>query len=220
MNEKSALIIGASGLVGGHCLEMLLQQEIYGKVIALVRHPLERVHPKLIQHVIDFEKLEQYQEQIKGDDIYCCIGTTIQKSPNQKEYFKIDYHYPYEIGKIALANGAEQYSLISAISANSKAIFFYSRVKGQLEEAICQLNFKSVYILRPSYLIGKRKEFRSIEKLGAFVLKVLSPLLQGPLKKYRAIEAKMVAKAMVQLSMQHTPGIHIYSGDEIVKAAC
>lgn len=215
MAGKTALIVGSSGLVGGYCLEYLLQEPAYKKVIALVRTPLLETNPKLEQHVIDFDKLEDYNHIIKCDDIYCCLGTTVLKSPKKADYIKVDFTYPVTIAKIAKANGAEQYSVISALSADPKSLLFYSRIKGQMENAITALGFKSVQVFRPSYLIGKRQEFRPIEKMGVWVLRILSPFLLGPLRKFRAIEAKAVAYAMVKMSVAERQGIHIWQSDEI-----
>lgn len=214
-NNRTALVIGASGLVGGHCLDYLLQEESYSKVIALLRKPLAINHPKLEQQVIEFDRLENYRSIIRGDDIYCCIGTTFLKSPKKSDYYKIDFIYPNEIAKIVKEKGAEQFSLISALSANKEAPFFYSRVKGELENAILDLKFSSTYIFRPSFLVGERQEFRPIEIIGVSVLKILTPLLQGGLRQYRPIEASAVAKVMVAISTQHKPGNHLFLNDEI-----
>lgn len=212
---RTALVIGASGLVGGYCLDALLREPLYSEVHVLVRRPLNRQHEKLKQIIIDFNHPDKYKENIKGQDIYCCIGTTVLKSPKREDYFRIDFEYPVSIAKIALANGSERFALISALSANSKSLLFYSRVKGQLEDAITQLKFKSVVILRPSYLIGDRKEFRPIEKMGAGLLKLLSPILVGPLRQYRAILAKVVGESLVLATVKHSAGIHIYDNEAI-----
>lgn len=235
ISNRTALLIGASGLVGSFCLKLLLERPEYDKVIALVRRPLDITHPKLEQSVMNFDKLakfktekylseqsqteeykfEEYQSIIRGNDIYCCIGTTFLKSPKKADYYKVDFTYPYQIAKIAKANGAEQFSLISALSASLKSPFFYSRVKAELEKAIMDLNFRSVYIFRPSFLIGQRKESRPIEKIGVIFLKVLSPVLIGRLRKFRPIKAEKVADAMVQISIKHEIGCHIYESHEI-----
>lgn len=234
--SRTALIIGASGLVGSHCLDYLLAESSYTTITALVRRPLKRNHPKLVEQIIDFDNIEKYHDKIRGQDVYCCIGTTFQKSPLPSEYFKIDFTYPYEIAKIALQNGAEQFALISALSANPKGVFPYSRVKGKLERAIIELRdkdkskdqdkskdndlgYKSVIILRPSYLIGDRKEWRPMEKIGNFALKILDPVLQGPFAKMRAIKAEVVAKVLVQLSLERNysdkQSVRIYESNEI-----
>lgn len=215
--KRTAIILGASGLTGGHCLEYLLEAPNYETVIALVRRPLEKTHPKLKEILINFDRISDYKDVIKGNDVYCATGTTFLKSPNKQDYFRIDYTYPHEIAKIAVENGAENFALVSALSANPKAFFFYSRVKGQLEEAIAKLPYKGIYIFRPSFLIGNRKEKRPIEIIGKWVLFFLKPFLIGPFKKYRAIEAKAVAFSMVQVMKEKTNGLHIFLSDEIQK---
>lgn len=212
---KTAILIGASGLVGGYCLKALLKNPTYEKVIALVRRPLLLSHPKLTLLLVDFDNLENYRTLIKGDDVYCCIGTTFLKSPNIKEYYKIDFQYPYEIAKIAKENGADFFALVSALSASKTSLLNYSRVKAALEEGIAKLSFESVYVMRPSYLVGKRKEFRLIERIGVTLLKLLKPFLQKRLRKYRTIEAKVVGETMVYCSTISTSGFHILPSDKI-----
>ncbi len=211
--NRTALILGASGLVGRYCLEYLLKN--YSQVTALVRRPLPIQHEKLIQNIIDFDDLEKYHEAIKGQDVFCCIGTTVLKSPNKKDYYRIDFTYPKTIAEIALSNGAEQFLLVSALSANSKSLFYYSRVKGQLEDALIQLRYKGLHIFQPSFLIGKRPEFRPIEKIGVFTLKCLSSLLIHRLAQFKPIEAKTVASVMVHTAQQEKMGIHKYRSDEV-----
>ncbi len=248
--SRTALIIGGSGLVGSHCLDYLLAEKTYTAITALVRRPMQRSHPKLVERIIDFDNIEKYRDDIRGQDVYCCIGTTFLKSPVPSEYFKIDFTYPYEIAKIALQNGAEQFALVSALSANPNGIFPYSRVKGKLERAIIDLRdkntneeqnkdqnedqnkeqdkvrrYQSVIILRPSYLKGKREEWRPIEKMGNFALTILSLVLAGPLAKMRAIKAGVVAKVLVELSLKSSMEnklesknrVQIYESDEIQK---
>ena len=215
MAEKTALLLGASGLVGGFCLDFLLAEPGYDKVVVLVRRPLQKNHPKLEQHIINFDQPETYQSFLHAEDVYSCLGTTVLKSPNRSDYFKIDFSYPFEIAKIAKENGTKQFSFVSALSANPKSWFFYSRVKGKFETAIIELGFESIQMFRPSYLVGERIEFRPIEKIGVFILKCLSPFMRGGLKKFRPIEAKAVAYAMVKKSIEHAPGVHIWFGDQM-----
>jgi uncharacterized protein YbjT (DUF2867 family) len=213
--DRTALIIGASGLVGGFCLNKLLNEPKYCQITALVRRPLNKSHPKLIEKIIDFDQIKNNQKDIQGQDVYCCIGTTFLKSPKPSLYEKIDFTYPYEIALIAQKNGAERFALVSALTADPKGLFFYSRVKGKLEEAIKKLNFQSTVILRPSYLVGERKEFRPIEKMGVMILKILSPILLGPLQKMRPIEANTVATVLVDLCLAGKPEVSLYLNDKI-----
>ena len=217
MANRTALLIGASGLVGGHCLEYLLREQTYDKVRILVRKSINKQHPKLEEHIIDFDNLEASRSIISGTDLFSCIGTTFLKSPNREDYYRIDFTYPHTIAKIAKENGCEQFSFVSAYSAKPNAIFFYSRVKGQFEEAMKELGFKTLNIMRPSYMRGERSEFRPIEKIGGAFLKLISPLLLGPFRSLRPIEAKKVAYAMVKASLEAKPGVNVFVYDDIIK---
>jgi uncharacterized protein YbjT (DUF2867 family) len=215
MQTKSALLIGASGLVGGHCLRELLATEYYAKVTALLRKPLEVVHEKLDHHFVDFDNLSKFAHLVKADDVFCTLGTTIRKAGSQAAFEKVDYTYPVEIAKTSLANGARQFLIVTAIGANENSPVFYNRVKGKVEQAISAFPFHAVHIFQPSFLIGERNESRAGEKVGIVVAKVLSPLLVGGLRKYRAIEAKAVARAMVVIASHEVSGIHRHHCDEI-----
>lgn len=218
--KRTALLIGGTGLVGGHCLEYLLAEPQYESVTMLVRHPVQqshpqKSHPKLKIAVINFDIFEEYRNIIKADDIYCAIGTTFIKTPRKEDYFRIDYTYPLEIAKIAIQNGAKRFALVSAMSSNPDSLFHYSRVKGALEKSLSKLPFEGVYIFRPSFLLGKRNEFRIIEKIGQGILWLAKPFLIGSLRKYRSIQAKKVAHAMVLKTLEGERGLYVYLSDQI-----
>ena len=215
MNSKTALIIGATGLTGAECLRLLLQSDNYNKVIALVRKPLELSHPKLLALVLNFENLEQYAQQIKADDIYCAIGTTIGKAGSHQAFKKVDYEIPLKVAQLALQNGAKKFILVSSMGANAKSGIFYSRVKGELEEAIKKLNYLSFIIFRPSLLLGNRKEKRTGEAIGRWVSEKLSFLFSGPLKKYKGTPVDILAKAMLKAALQNINGVRIIENEEI-----
>lgn len=212
---KSALLLGASGLVGSHCLEFLLQEKSYGEIRALVRRPLAIQHPSLIQHIVDFDSLNTQAALLRADDIFCCLGTTIKKAGSQEAFRKVDFTYAYEIAKIAAQNGAQQFLLVSSMGANAKSSIFYNRVKGELEDAVAKLPFDGVQIFRPSLLIGSRAEFRLGEKIAEPLMKAFGFLLVGNLKKYRAIEARTVAAAMIEIAEKKPSGVNIYESDRI-----
>lgn len=216
---KSALIVGATGLVGGFSLENLLASNSYQKVIALVRTPLATAHSKLESHVIDFDHLQQSSHLIRADDIFCALGTTIKKAGSQAAFEKVDYTYPFEVAKIALANGAKQFILVSALGTAQNSKIFYARVKWKTEQAILILPFRAVHILRPSFIIGKRTESRLGEHAAIVLARLISPLLLGRWKKYRPIHARTIAKAMVILALQGSNGVHIYESDGIQNIA-
>jgi uncharacterized protein YbjT (DUF2867 family) len=212
---KSALLLGASGLVGGHCLQRLLDDAAYGKVITLVRKPLALHHPKLEQQMVDFSDLQNYAHWVKAHDVYCCLGTTIKKAGSQAAFRQVDFTYPFEVAKIAAANGAGQFLIVTALGANSDSRIFYNRVKGEVEAAIAPLAFRAVHIFRPSLLLGERQEFRLGEKIGEGAAKIFSFLFVGPLRKYRPIEASVVAAAMVAVAKRNWAGANIYESDQI-----
>jgi len=212
---KSALLVGASGLVGGHCLQLLLQDQDYGKVIAFVRKPLSLRHPKLEQALVDFDHLQDHAHLTKVNDVFCCLGTTIKKAGSQEAFHKVDFTYPVEAAKIAAENGAEQFLIITALGANSKSSIFYNRVKGEVEGAIAKLPFGAIHIFRPSLLLGERHEFRRGERMAQKISKLFSFLLFGTLRKYRPIEAGVVAAAMIEIAKKDLKGTSVFESDRI-----
>jgi uncharacterized protein YbjT (DUF2867 family) len=211
---KTALIIGATGLIGSTLVEQILDNPNYSKVVLLLRKPLNINHPKLIQEIINFDNLDA--SKIVGDDLFCAMGTTIKKAGSKENQYKIDCTYPYEIGKIAKANGVKQYILVSSVGADFNSSTFYLKTKGDLELKIQSLGFQNFVCLRPSFLYGNRKEFRLGEKIGLVFAKILSPLLFGGLRKYKGIKASVVAKAMQRFANQGLNGVKYVDYDEII----
>jgi uncharacterized protein YbjT (DUF2867 family) len=216
-SPKTALIAGASGLVGGHCLSFLLRSDRYDKVISLGRSPLPTSHPKLIQLTVDFDHLKDHQDQLQANDVFCCLGTTIKKAGSKAKFYKVDYTYVVELARLAASQGATQFLVVSALGAHPKSRIFYNRVKGQMEEAVKQVSFHSVHILQPSVLLGNREESRPMEKVAGMIMGILGFMLFGALKKYRPIEASKVGKAMVHYAAQEKPGIHDHPSDQIAR---
>jgi uncharacterized protein YbjT (DUF2867 family) len=208
--KKTALLVGATGLVGSALLEQMLADDFYKEIIVLTRKHLGIKHQKLREYLIDFDNLDTYSHLIKADHIYCCLGTTIKKAKTKENFYLVDYTYPTEIAKIAKFNGATLFSLVSAMGACKHSTFYYNRVKGEVEETIQHLQFKSCNIIRPSLLLGERQEFRLGEEIGKVVAKGLEFMMVGGLKKYRPIEAKAVAVAMYVLSKEMREGFHIF----------
>ena len=215
MARKIALLVGASGLVGSHCLHYLLNDEYYSHVEILVRQRLPIEHPKLIQHQINFDDLKNILTKIKADDVYCCLGTTIKKAGSQVAFCEVDFTYPLEIANLCLANGTDHFLLVTALGANPNSSIFYNRVKGEVEESISKLNFKSTYIFRPSLLLGERHNRRISEEIGQKISQWFSFGFIGPLKKYKPIEAKAVAFTMVQSAKSQHQGIQIIESRKI-----
>ncbi len=215
LRKKTALLLGGSGLVGGLCLDYLLNDSYYTQVKVLVRRPLSVEHPKLIQHQVDFDKLKDQHSKIKANDVYCCLGTTIKKAGSQKAFRKVDFGYPKEIAVLSHANGAEQFMLISALGANPNSSIFYNRIKGEVEQAIAQCGFQGFYIFRPSLLLGERQERRLSEEFGQKIFQWFSFGFMGWLKKYKPIEGKAVAFAMLQMAKEKRRGKQIFESSHI-----
>jgi uncharacterized protein YbjT (DUF2867 family) len=216
---KTALLVGASGLVGGHCLQLLLEDQVYTGVTALVRKPLALVHEKLAQHVVNFDDLETFSEFLHSDDVYCCLGTTIKKAGSQEAFRKVDFEYPMKLAAFAEHCGANQFLIVSSLGADPHSRIFYNRVKGEVEEAIRKVPFTAIHVFRPSLLLGERKEHRPGEKASAVVMAALRPAMIGPLVKYRAIQARDVAKAMVRVAQMGLQGVNIFESQQIQKIA-
>lgn len=214
---KVALIVGATGLVGKACLYELLEQKEYIRVIAVVRRPMPVKHHQLHQVVVDFDNLEQYSEELKADDIFCCLGTTIKVAGSQENFRKVDFEYPVKVARIALQNGASQFLMVSAIGANSQSSVFYNRVKGDVEEAVSYLGYRSLHIFRPSLLMGDRKQVRIGEMIGKGIMTLIGFLFVGPLKKYKGIHGVIVARAMVKVALKEEKGRFIYESDRIAE---
>lgn len=211
---KKALIIGATGLVGGYCLERLLEASQYTEVIDLVRKPCNLDHPKLREVLTDFQNVGDLLSTVEVDDVFCCLGTTIKKAGSRESFREIDFELVFNIAEIMRDLGAQQFLVISAMGANKRSKVFYNQVKGEMEEALQMLGYPSLRIIRPSLLLGPREEFRLGEKIGVILTPLLKLVLVGGMKKYRPVEAESVAAFMVKIASE-TPnsGVHIYESD-------
>ncbi len=209
-STRSALIAGATGLVGGRCLDLLLADEAYHAVVSLGRRPLPRAHPKLTHHVVDFEHLDAHAGVIEGQDVFCCLGTTMRKAGSKEAFRRVDYDHPLALARQALERGAKQCLLVSALGASPRSPFFYNRVKGEVEQAVSALPFVGVYLFRPSLLTGERQEDRPGERRAEAVTNALSFLLRGPLRKYRPTPARVVAAAMIAAAKARPGGVRVY----------
>lgn len=207
--SKNAVLLGASGLIGSHLLPLLLASEAYQEVTILVRRPLNIKHPKLKEILVDFENSNQLQDAIPNNPVvFCCIGTTRKKvKGDMAAYRKVDFDIPVSIGKIASEKKAESYLLVSAVGADAKSGNFYLKLKGETELALRELQFPSLYLFRPSLLLGNRNESRMGEFIAQKIMGPLSFLFSGKYSLYKAIEAKDVANAMYIASLLSAPGI-------------
>ena len=213
---KTALLFGASGLVGSHLLNQLIKDTNYSKIKLFVRSVTEIIDPKVEIIKIDFNNLQNHKEDVKGDDCFFCIGTTKQNSSDKDEYRRVELDIPKEIAKIAKLNLVNSFIFVSAIYANPNSSGDYVRFKGLVEEELKRLNFPKLALMRPSFLMGDRKEKRVGEKIGIFVFKLLSPLLLGPLKKMRPIHSETVAKAMIRAANENSEK-NIFESNEIAE---
>lgn len=217
MREKKALVLGSSGFIGSQLLQLLLNDPAYSKVIALVRKPLEIKHPKLEEKITDFSIEENYKEQItEGDDIFCCIGTTMKQVRGDKvKYRQIDYDIPVHAARWGLEKGYTRYTLVSAIGADAQSSNFYLCLKGEVENSIAALPYRAVHIFQPSLLLGNRQESRPAEKAAQLLSPLLSLLTFGKMKKYSPIQGNTVAKSMLAAAGSEVTGVHYYTFADI-----
>ena len=213
---KTAIVFGSTGLIGGHLVNQLIQDNYYTKIKIFVRSQTSINNEKVEVINIDFNNLGNHKTEITGDDCFFCIGTTKQNSPNKNDYQKVELDIPKEIAQIAKANSVKSFIFISSIYANPNSSGNYVKFKGLVEEELKRLNFSKLGILRPSFLMGKRKENRVGEKIGILTFNLLSPLLFGPFKKMRPISSEIVAKAMIKIAKQNSQKI-TFESDEIVE---
>ena len=197
---KTALLFGSSGLIGRHLFNKLIQNNDYNKIKIFVRTEPKIKDSKIEIIKADFNNLKNHIEDIKGDVCFFCIGTTKQNSPDKNEYKRIERDMPVEIAEIAKANSVNSFIYVSSGLADSKNSEAYLRYKGEVEEELKKLNFTKLGIMRPSFLMGNRKEKRVGEKIGIFLFKLLSPLFLGPLKKMKPIHSEIVANAMIKVA--------------------
>jgi len=208
--DKTALIVGGTGLVGGHCLRLLVQQPAYTKVVALLRRPAPIEDARLSQRIVDFDRLEG-ADFAGVSDVFCALGTTIAKAGSEEAFYEIDYRYPITIARLAEKAGVKQFVLVSSVGADPRSTSFYLRVKGELEQALEGMGFASLDILQPSVMLGFRGELRPLELLAMIFLPLVNPFLTGSRMALRAISARTVADAMLGASRSGRRGVYRYT---------
>ncbi len=218
---KTALIAGATGLIGKQLLQLLLEDSSYEKVKVITRKPIEikklpasQAASKFENIVLNFDKLSEHYAALKADDVFCCLGTTIRIAKTKEAFRKVDYDYPLELARITKSQGATQYLLVSALGADKNSGIFYNKVKGEVEEAIRQISFRSFRIFRPSLLLGVRTEHRSGEGAATIFFKLFGLLIPT---KYKAIDSGKVARAMLTLAKENKPGFYFHESKEMQK---
>jgi len=219
-NIRTALIAGATGLTGNFVLQLLLASENYKRVVAVTRKPLSLHHEKLFNPVIsDFSELYLHKKDLQADDVYCCTGTTIKVAGTKEIFRKADYNIPVDLAAITKANGAKQFLLISSLGANINSLFFYNRIKGEVEEELKKMNFMALKIFRPSLITGERKKVRKAEEISIKFFRQFNFIFSGPLKSYAPIAAATIAKAMVKTGAVLRAGTEIFESEKIKELA-
>jgi len=211
---KTALIAGATGLIGKQLLQLLLEDSSYEKVKAITRKPIEIRNSKFENIVLDFDKLSEHAAALKADDVFCCLGTTIRIAKTKEAFRKVDYEYPLELARVAKSQGAVRFFLVSALGADKNSKVFYNKVKGEVEEAIGHLSFPAVHIFRPSLLLGDRTEHRAGEGAATSFFKLFGFLIPA---KYKAIDSLKVARAMVAFAKETDSGFYFHESKELQK---
>jgi len=217
--NKTAIILGATGLTGSILLHKLIKDSRYGTVKLFSRSTIEGMPSKVKQFIGDLLELEKFKADFMADEVYCCIGTTTKKTPNKILYKQIDYGIPVTAAKLSKENGIPTFLVISAMGANMKSSVFYNRTKGEMEHDVLQQGIRNTSILRPSLIGGERRERRIAEKIGLVVFTVIQPLFIGPLKKYKIINAECIAQAMVNLANNTSNAEVIITSDDIKQLA-
>lgn len=219
MGKKTALLLGATGLVGKALLEELLAEPAYERVIVWGRRPTGRVHEKLLERTIELELIPIMEEE-KVTDVFCCLGTTIRKAGSRDAFRQVDYGYPVSLGEWALQHGAERMLVVSAMGADPGSRVFYSRTKGEMEQALSALGLPLLFLFRPSLLLGDREERRFGEELAARVSKALPFLYAGPFRRYRPVPGQVVAMAMNRAAQEgHAAGVQVLPSAAIHRMA-
>jgi len=198
--SKTAIVVGATGLVGKALVTQLCTSELFSQVVCISRRELNASNPKVTNKIVDFDKLDDFASAFKGDFLFSCLGTTFSQAGSIEAQRKVDVDYQLKAAQLAAQNGVEHYLLVSSASANAQSKSPYLKMKGELEARVCQLPFKRITIVQPSMLLGERDKPRLGEKIGAWVLPLITSI--PPLQKYRPITGSQVAAKMVYAS-QH-----------------
>jgi len=216
--KKTALVFGGNGLVGEQLVRLLLKDPHYGTIKVFGRH-----HPDIPYGNFDFFSVDplkpgEYVTELEGDDIFVCLGTIIKKAKTRENFRKVDFQMPVEIAKTGIQNGVSNFLVISSIGADATSSNFYLRTKGEMEDAIRQFKFRKIAVLRPSMLLGKRKEFRLGEQVGKVLMQLTGYMLWGSLRKYRGIQARDVALSMIRIANQPFDEV-VFTSDKLADIA-
>jgi len=214
---STAILIGATGLVGSQLLRLLFTDDRVKRVVALGRRPCGAKHDKLEEHVVDFAAPESWSRQVAGDVLFSTLGTTVRKAGGKEAQYQIDHGHQLRVAQAARKNAVPAYVLVSSAGADAGSTLFYNRMKGELERDVTALAFQHTRILRPSILLGEREDSRPLEAVGVGVMKALK-FIPG-LRRYRPIPALTVAQAMIAAWRDETRGVRIYEPEELFQIA-
>ncbi|MFD2443828.1 NAD-dependent epimerase/dehydratase family protein [Bacillus sp. CGMCC 1.16607] len=217
MDKRSALIAGATGLVGNELLHILINSQKYEKIVALVRRPLEVKHPNLVEIICDFDRLNEIEQYFTVDDVFCTLGTTIKKAKTKEAMYRVDVEYPIAIAELGKEKGAKQFLIVSSFQANKNSQLWYQRMKGELEEKLKIIPYEAMSIFQPNLLLGNRHEFRLIEKMAISIVRGLGLIFGNQLRNRIGIEAKTVATAMFLVAQKEQKGIQNYTAKDMEK---
>ncbi|KQS30975.1 oxidoreductase [Dyadobacter sp. Leaf189] len=215
MTSKKAILFGASGFIGSYLLEGLLNDPDYAQVTVVVRKNLNKSHPKLKVLIGDYNTLPALRIEIVADDVFIALGTTRKNTPDEKIYYQVDHDYPVLAARIAKENGAKSVFIVSAVGSNAGSSVFYVRTKGETERDIIALDMEHTHIFRPSMIMGDRQESRPLEKSFIGLFSLINPLLIGPFKKYRGIQAKDIARSMLAAAKKTSGKVQVYEWEEM-----
>ena len=216
--EKTAIILGATGLTGSILLQKLIADENYKTIKLFSRSPSKVTNKKVLDFIVDLQKPNTFAKDFIADEVFCCIGTTAAKTKDKAQYKAIDFGIPVAAAKLAKQNGIPAFLVVSAMGANASSAVFYNKTKGEMEQAILKLNIEKTHIVRPSLIGGNRTEFRLGERIGQGVMGLLSPLFVGSLQKYKMIHPDAIASCLITLANSKNKQ-QIFSSDEIESIA-
>jgi uncharacterized protein YbjT (DUF2867 family) len=217
MKKITALVIGATGLVGNELVHLLLADDRFGEVLVFARRTTGITNPKLHEFLIDFNDSKSWSHLVVGDVLFSALGTTLKKAGSKEAQYQIDYQYQYDFAKAAAGNHVPVYVLVSSAMASVHSRIFYTRMKGELERDIRLLPFQYIHIMQPGMLEGNRKEKRPGEKIGLALLKFINKL--GIALQQKPVPASVVAKAMINVSFQKDNHVNVYALREVFSAA-
>ena len=219
LSTRTALVAGASGLVGSQVLRLLLEDPTYTRVTVLARRELPLSHKKLEQRIASFDRLAQITDFPRVHDVFCCLGTTMKQAGSPDAFRKVDFTYVVELARVAVRHRASQFLVVTAVGADPQSRIVYSRVKGEAEEALRRLQFESIQIFRPSLVVGARAQGRPAERVARLLGLLVAWAFVGPLSRYRPIKAEALARAMVHVARDAPRGAHVYQSDHIRRLA-